>query len=61
MHCATCQAEMPFESLPYDEDGDELVCTGCGTAVVTAPITVRLLMRQPAGAGIAPQQRRAAA
>jgi heterodisulfide reductase subunit A-like polyferredoxin len=59
LHCATCQAEMPFESLPYeDEFDDELICTRCGTAMVIAP--VRAWLRPTDAASIAPHQRRAA-
>jgi hypothetical protein len=61
MHCVVCRADMPFVVPPCDEghDGDcpELICEGCGTALVIAPITVWLHSR---GNGIAPQQRRAA-
>ncbi|GAA4451149.1 hypothetical protein GCM10023170_037850 [Phytohabitans houttuyneae] len=63
MHCAICQAEMAFEALPAeDESADEfpeLLCTGCGTAVVVAPFTLRVWLRDK-GSAIAPQQRRAA-
>lgn len=63
MYCATCQAETLFET-PRCDDGHEdecpeLVCTGCGTAVVAGPVTVRAWLR-PRGAHIAPHQRRAA-
>jgi hypothetical protein len=61
MHCAVCQAEMLFTAPPCDDDHDgdcpELVCDGCGTALVIAPVTVWLHSR---GAGAFPQQRRAA-
>lgn len=61
MHCAVCQAEMPFTAPPCDEDheGDcpELVCEGCGSAIVIAPVTVWLRSR---GTGLVPQQRSAA-
>jgi hypothetical protein len=56
---------MPFEALPVsaeDEGADEfpeLVCTGCGTAVVVAPFTLRVWLRGR-GTAVAPQQRRAA-
>lgn len=63
LHCATCQADMTFETLPADDESadefPELVCTGCGTAVVVAPFTLRVWFR-PRGNGVAPQQRRAA-
>jgi hypothetical protein len=61
MHCAVCQAEMPFTAPPCDEDHDgecpELVCEGCGSAIVIAPVTAWLLSRD---ADRVPQQRRAA-
>ena len=61
MHCAVCQAEMPFTAPPCDEDheGDcpELVCEGCGSAIVVAPVTVWVRSR---GTGLVPQQRIAA-
>ena len=63
MHCAICQVEMPFETLPAEDETvdefPELLCTGCGTAVVVAPFTLRVWLRGQ-GTGIAPQQRRAA-
>ena len=61
MHCAVCQAEMPFTAPPCDEDNEgdcpELVCEGCGSAIVIAPVTVWLRSR---GTGLVPQQRSAA-
>ncbi len=42
-----------------DDDTPELVCTGCGSAVISAPLT-GLVWWRPKGARIAPQQRRAA-
>jgi hypothetical protein len=54
---------MRFEIPPCEDGHDdcpELVCTGCGLAVVTAPITMRVWLR-PKGARVAPMQRRAAA
>jgi hypothetical protein len=62
MHCETCDGDMVFEGPPPEgdhEDCQELVCSGCGTAVVTAPLTIRVWLR-PRGALVAPQQRRAA-
>ena len=63
LHCAICQAEMPFETLGADDESadefPELVCTGCGTAVVVAPFTLRVWLRHH-GTAVAPQQRRAA-
>jgi hypothetical protein len=43
LYCATCEAEMEFE-VPrcvdgHGDDCPELVCTGCGTAVFSAPLT----------------------
>ncbi len=65
MRCAICRADMVFELPPDDglDDGlgdcPDLICTGCGTAVISAPLTGRVWWR-PRGAKIAPQQRRAA-
>lgn len=62
MHCAICQAEMPFEALPADgepaDEFPELICTGCGTAVVVAPFTLRVWLRNRDTS--VPHQRRAA-
>jgi predicted amidophosphoribosyltransferase len=51
--CAVCRAE-----LPLAPPGDELVCEGCGAALVIAPMTVWL--RSSRKGGVAPEQRRAA-
>ncbi len=62
MHCARCQAQMRFEIPPCEDGHDdcpELVCSGCGLAVVTVPIMMRVWLR-PKGARVAPHQRRAA-
>jgi DNA-directed RNA polymerase subunit RPC12/RpoP len=61
MHCAICNAEMIVDDTPFESpDGTpELVCTDCGSAVISAPLTGRVWWR-PRGAKIAPQQRRAA-
>lgn len=63
LHCAICDAELLFEAPPcqddHDEDCPELICTGCGGAILIAPVTMRVWLR-PSGARIAPQQRRAA-
>jgi hypothetical protein len=52
---------MPFEALRAEDQGadefPELVCTGCGTAVVVAPVAPRVW---PRGRAVAPRQRRAA-
>lgn len=62
MHCKTCQGETLFQVPPcddaHDDDCPELICTGCGAAVLIAPITMRVWLRPPGA--IAPQQRRAA-
>ncbi|HWH01265.1 MAG TPA: hypothetical protein VNV66_18590 [Pilimelia sp.] len=64
MFCATCATEMPFEAPPcgdgHDGDCPELLCRGCGAAVLVGPIVVRAWLR-PAGRSVAPQPRRAAA
>ncbi|MGC4896882.1 hypothetical protein [Micromonospora sp. DT31] len=40
LHCDTCEGVVLFEAPPcgdgHDADCPELVCTGCGTAVVIA-------------------------
>ncbi|MEV0717909.1 hypothetical protein [Asanoa sp. NPDC050611] len=59
--CAVCDTEMPFAPPPCDDhEGDcpELICEGCGTALVIAPVTVWL--RSSRKGGVAPEQRRAA-
>ncbi|MDG4799529.1 hypothetical protein [Micromonospora sp. WMMD980] len=45
LHCDTCQGVVLFET-PFCGDGHgadcpELVCTGCGAAVLVATVTVR--------------------
>ncbi|GAB1690345.1 hypothetical protein [Krasilnikovia sp. M28-CT-15] len=64
MHCVTCQRDMLFEMATGEdaEDCPELICTGCGTAEVLIPATLRVWI-QPSdtrGRRVAPQQRRAA-
>lgn len=63
LHCATCQTEMPFEMPPcedgHGEDCPELFCTGCGSAILVAPLSVRVWL-QRRGARRDPRQRRAA-
>ena len=63
LYCAACDAVMLFEAPPCDDDHPdecpELVCTGCGSAVLIAPVTVHVLLRTPGGQ-VAPHQRRAA-
>ena len=60
-HCTICQAEMILLTPPADDldDTPELVCTGCGSAIISAPLTGVVWWR-PRGAKVAPQQRRAA-
>ena len=64
MQCAICQSEMIVDTA-YDDLGDlgdetpELVCTGCGSAIISAPLT-GLVWWRPRGAKVAPHQRRAA-
>jgi hypothetical protein len=67
MYCATCRREALFDAPPcpdgHDDDCPELVCTGCGTAVLVAPIVGIAWLRPGGGPGrarVAPQQRRAA-
>ena len=63
MYCATCRAEATFQVPPcqdqHDDDCPELLCSGCGAAILIAPLDVRVWWR-PRGAWQAPQQRRAA-
>ncbi|GAA1856452.1 hypothetical protein [Asanoa iriomotensis] len=60
--CAVCNTDMPFAPPPCDdhEGGDcpELICEGCGAALVIAPVTVWL--RSSRKGWVAPEQRRAA-
>ena len=61
MRCAICNGEMAYEVPPCPDGHDdcpELVCTGCGSAEVLAPVTMRVL-RRPLGK-IVPYQRTAA-
>jgi hypothetical protein len=64
--CISCDGEMLFEAPPCVDGHDEcpeLVCTGCGTAEVLAPVTLRYWIRGSGTARakrIAPHQRRAA-
>ncbi len=65
MHCAICDSALIVDPAPLDgltaaDDGaPELICTGCGSAIISTPLTGRVWWR-PRGARIAPQQRRAA-
>jgi len=61
MRCANCNGEMLYEVPPCADGHDEcpeLVCTGCGSAEVLVPVTVRFWR---ARGRIAPLQRRAPA
>ncbi|MEV4534829.1 hypothetical protein AB0J82_13465 [Asanoa sp. NPDC049518] len=53
--CSVCGTELP---AGHPADGPELMCEGCGAAVVVAPITVWL--RSSRKGGVAPVQRTAA-
>ncbi|MEV4482155.1 hypothetical protein [Micromonospora coxensis] len=45
LHCDTCGGVQPFEAPPcadgHDADCPELVCTGCGAAVLIATFAFR--------------------
>nr|WP_228532236.1 hypothetical protein [Micromonospora sp. ANENR4] len=45
MHCDTCEGVVLFEAPPcgdgHGADCPELICTGCGAAVVIATFTFR--------------------
>ncbi len=60
--CSVCGTDLPFgqRSGADNHEGDcpELVCDGCGAAMVIAPVTVWL--RSSRKGAVAPQQRRAA-
>lgn len=61
VRCHSCDGEMVYEVPPSAAyDCPELVCTGCGTAEVLAPVTL-YFWRRPGSRRVAPQQRRAAA
>ncbi|GIF68172.1 hypothetical protein Ais01nite_62070 [Asanoa ishikariensis] len=53
--CSVCGTALPFG---HPTDSPELMCEGCGAAVVVAPITVWL--RYSRKGGVAPVQRSAA-
>jgi hypothetical protein len=64
LRCSTCDGEMVFEVPPCRDGHDdcpELVCTGCGTAEVLVPITLRYWIRRSNSNRVVPLQRRAAA
>ncbi|MEV0154591.1 hypothetical protein AB0H57_12735 [Micromonospora sp. NPDC050686] len=55
LHCETCEGVRSFETPPcvdgHGADCPELICTGCGTAVLIATFTFpapRLADRRPA-------------
>lgn len=56
VRCPSCDSRMVHE---VPDDCPELVCTGCGTAEVLAPVTL-YFWRRPGNRRVAPQQRRAA-
>lgn len=70
LYCDLCADEMLFETPPcvdgHGADCPELACTGCGTALVVAPLAVAAPGRERTGgtrggAGRrAPRERRAA-
>jgi hypothetical protein len=63
LYCATCRTETTFEAPPCEDvhdDCPELLCTGCGGAIVIAPVTVVRAWLRPRNGHIAPHQRRAA-
>jgi hypothetical protein len=65
LYCATCDAVTLFDQPPVsDHDGDdcpEFACTGCGEAILFAPLTVVAInLHSRRGQRVAPQQRRAA-
>ncbi|MFI7427224.1 hypothetical protein ACIBPB_09580 [Micromonospora sp. NPDC049836] len=55
LHCDACQDVVPFEAPPcvdgHGADCPELVCTGCGAAVLIATFAFRppRLRRRPGG------------
>ncbi|TDB80302.1 hypothetical protein [Micromonospora sp. KC721] len=55
LYCDACEGVRPFETPPcadgHGPDCPELVCTGCGTAMLVATVAVR-------ASRLAPQRRR---
>ncbi|GGK26628.1 hypothetical protein GCM10010124_19130 [Pilimelia terevasa] len=60
MYCAVCETEMLFAAAPTgDEDCPELLCAGCGSAILIASVVVWGLPENRAPWS-APHQRRVA-
>lgn len=64
LHCDACQDVVPFEAPPcvdgHGADCPELVCTGCGAAVLIATVAVRPPRLGQRRRNSRPVQRRAA-
>ncbi|MEU4778821.1 hypothetical protein [Micromonospora sp. NPDC023633] len=62
LYCDTCEGVEPFEAPPcadgHGADCPELLCTGCGAAVLVATVTFHLA--RPADRRRPPAHRRAA-
>ncbi|MFY1595303.1 hypothetical protein [Micromonospora sp. WMMD737] len=62
LYCDTCEGVEPFEAPPcadgHGADCPELVCTGCGAAVLVTTFTFRLA--RPGGRHRPASRRRAA-
>jgi hypothetical protein len=63
LHCAACGAERRFEIPPcpdgHGADCGELVCTGCGSAILAGAPLVLATGRPPAGRDTPPRRRAA--
>ncbi|WP_089157286.1 hypothetical protein [Micromonospora sp. NBS 11-29] len=50
LHCDTCEGVVLFEAPPCGDghgvDCPELICTGCGSAVLLAPVASRPARRR---------------
>ncbi|GGJ84947.1 hypothetical protein GCM10010123_13270 [Pilimelia anulata] len=60
MYCAVCETEMVFAVAAAGDECPELLCAGCGTAIMIAPVVVWGFGARRAP-WTAPHQRRAAA
>lgn len=58
MYCVVCQVEVSFAAVDTDADHRELLCGGCGTAIMATPAAV--WAERPDGPWNTPQQRRTA-